>query len=238
MLLADRVAVVTGASRGVGRAVAMELAADGAKVVLASRSEDELEAAANEIAAAGGEALAVRTDISKAEDVTRMVAQCAEHFGPPSILVNNAGAIARATVHEMAIEEWDEVIAVNLRGTFLCCKAVLGGMLDAERGDIFIISSNRARRGKATRSAYCASKAGLRFFGQSLREEVREQNIRVHTFILAGVNTPMIRNSYPEADPSQWIASKDVGRMVVYCCSQPDIVDTPEIELRSLASGD
>jgi len=238
MLLTNRVAVVTGASKGIGQAIAKEIAANGVRVVLASRAEDKLKAVAKEIVTAGGEALAIRTDISKVEDVMRMVEMCKERFGPPDILVNNAGAIARATIHEMAIEEWDEVIAVNLRGTFLCCKAVLGDMLKMGKGDIFIVSSNRARRGKATRSAYCASKAGLRLFGQSLREEVREHNIRVHTFILAGVDTPMIRNSYPEADPSEWIASKDVGRMVVYCCSQPDIVDTPEIELRSLASGD
>ena len=238
MSLSNRVAIITGASKGVGRAVAKELATVGVRVVLASRSEDELKAVANEIAIAGGEALAIKTDITKAKDVTRMVEKCNEYFGPPDILVNNAGAIARATVHEMSIEEWDEVFAVNLRGTFLCCKAVLGGMLDSGKGDIFIVSSTRARRGKATRSAYCASNAGLCLFGQSLREEVREENIRVHALILAGVNTPMIRNSYPEADTSKWISSKDVGRMVVYCCSQPDIVDTPEIELRSLASGD
>lgn len=238
MLLKNRVAVVTGASRGIGRSVAIELAAEGAKIVLASRSEAELNAVAEEIVAAGGEALAVRTDITKVEDVERMVDACAERFSAPDILVNNAGAIARATVHEMKIEDWDEVMAVNLRGTFLCCKAVLGPMLEAQKGDIFIVSSNRARRGKATRSAYCASKAGLRYFGQSLREEVREENVRVHTFIIAGVNTPMIRNSYPQADPAEWIQSKQVGRMMVYCCSQPDIVDTPEIELRSLASGD
>jgi 3-oxoacyl-[acyl-carrier protein] reductase len=238
MLLTGRIAIVTGASRGIGRSVAIELAAEGARVVLASRSVDDLSSVADEITTSGGEALVVATDVSKAEEVEQLVSECSRRFGAADILVNNAGAVARATVHEMSIAAWDEVIGTNLRGTFLCTKAVIGSMLDNRKGDVFIISSNRARRGKATRSAYCAAKAAVRIFGESLRDEVREYNVRVHTFILAGVDTPMIRASYPATSPSVWIESKHVGRMVVHCASQPDIVDTPEIELRSLASGD
>lgn len=238
MVLKERIAIVTGASRGIGRAIALELANDGANVVLASRSEYELQSVAEEITSLGRKAIVVRTDVSKTEDVKNLMAKCNETFGPPDILVNNAGAIARATVHKMDVEEWDEVIGVNLRGTFLCTKYALGGMLEKKKGDIFIISSNRARKGVATRSAYCSSKAALCLFGQSLREEVREQNVRVHTLILAGIDTPMIRASHPETDPSIWVEAKNVGRMIVYCASQPDIVDTPEIEFRSLASGD
>lgn len=133
MVLRDRIAVVTGASRGIGRGIAVQLAQEGAKVVLASRSEGDLQTVSDEIGSFGGKAIVVRTDVSKVRDVQNLMAKCSETYGPPDILVNNAGAIARATVHQMDVAEWDEVIAVNQRGTFLCTKYALGGMLEKKK---------------------------------------------------------------------------------------------------------
>jgi 3-oxoacyl-[acyl-carrier protein] reductase len=235
MLLKNKVAIVTGASRGIGRAIALELASEGAKVVLAARSSNDLNEVALEIDKAGGQSLVVQTDVMREDQVLQLIKVSKDKFQRIDILVNNAGAIIRSSVRETKLAEWNEVIGVNLTGVFLCCQAVLNIMLEQKSGDIFNISSQRALNGVTNRSAYCASKAAVNIFDQSLREEIKNSGIRIHTLILAGIDTPTIRISHPEISQSNWIDAAFVGKIIAFYSSLPGNVDTPLIELRSLA---
>lgn len=235
MLLNEHVAIVTGAGRGIGKAIALALAQEGATVGLAARTLEQIESTASTIRASGGQALAIPTDVSNVADVEQLVSECLTRFGKIDILVNNAAIIRRSAVLEMPIEEWDRVINTNLRGVFLCCKAVLRPMLECKKGHIVNITSERAKQGVANRSAYCASKAAIVAFSQSLHAEVKNNGISVHTVYPAGVNTGMIRASHPDISPSRWIAPGYVGKAVVFLVSQPPPVDIPELTIRSMA---
>ena len=233
--LLDRVAIVTGASQGIGRAIAVELAREGAKVLVTSRQTEKLEEVVKEIQTFNVQAVAVSGDLTNDADVANILAACLDQLGEASILVNNAGAMSRASVTDIGVEEWDFVYAVNIRAPFLLCQGVLDSMIKNRQGEIINISSQRARQGKANRSAYCSTKAALNVFSQSLREEVKPFGVRVHSLILAGVDTPLIRASYPDTSPSLWISSESVAKMVIHLITQPATVDIPEIEIRSLS---
>ncbi len=187
--LAGKVAIVTGASRGVGRAVAALFAAEGAAVVLASRNLAALAANAATIEAAGGRALAVSTDVSDEQSVADLFARTAAAFAPPDILVNSAGAVARVPFERMEAAIWDEVLGVNLRGTFLCCRAAFRAMIPRGGGVIVNLSSLSGVRGVE------------KFPGLGLSEilavEGRPHNIRVVAVSPGAVDTEMLREAAP-----------------------------------------
>jgi len=176
-----RVALVTGASRGIGRAIAMRLAADGHRVVVNYRERRE---AADEVVAqivgAGGTAVALGADVSKAGDVERLIAQTNEYFGPVQVLVNNAG-IERANLLARIDEaDWDDVLDTNLKSVYLCSRAVIRGMARAHWGRIVSISSAMGRMGYSAYTNYSASKAGIIGFSRSLAQEVGSRSITVN----------------------------------------------------------
>ena len=189
--LEGQVAVVTGAGRGIGRAIALSLAWLGAQVAIAEISPDGLETE-KLIRQSGGQALYVQTDVSSPEDVTRLARKTQEQFGPADILINNAILCPVASVLDMDVSLWDRVMAVNLRGTFLNAKAFLPEMLGRGRGVIVNMISTDAM---ANLSAYIASKQGILAFSQSLAAEVGQAGVRVIAFAPGFVDTPGLRSA-------------------------------------------
>jgi 3-oxoacyl-[acyl-carrier protein] reductase len=176
-----RVALVTGASRGIGRALAIRLAADGHRVVVnfRERQEQALEVVA-EIQAAGGIAAAVQADVSKAAEVDRLVRRAIELFGPIELLVNNAGIERANLLARISESDWDEVLDVNLKSVYLCSRAVIRNMAKAHWGRIVSVSSVMGRIGYPGYTNYSASKAGILGFSKSLAQEVGSRSITVN----------------------------------------------------------
>ena len=191
--LRDKVAIVTGGSRGLGRAVSLSLAEAGARVVVASRSVERCTAVAGEISVAGGQAIAVELDAADPLKVRAMVDSVIGHWGQVDLLVNCAGINGKvAWVVDYEPAEWDRIIEVNLKGPFLCSQAVLPGMIGRRRGKIVNVAAGvmdeRVDFGVA---AYYASKAGLINFTRQLAAEVRRYGVFVNAIDPAGMDTPM-----------------------------------------------
>lgn len=189
----DKVALVTGASSGIGRATAEAFAAKGAKVVLAARREDELASLVTEIEARGGKATAVKTDVSQAKDVERMVAHAIDTFGRLDFAVNNAGIEGRlANIVDLSEEEWDNVLGINLKGNFLCLRYEARAMLDGGNGGAIVnIGSVNSFLGFGSGAAYVASKHGQIGLTTSASAELAPHGIRVNIVCPGFVDTPM-----------------------------------------------
>jgi NAD(P)-dependent dehydrogenase (short-subunit alcohol dehydrogenase family) len=181
MLLKDKVAVITGGGRGIGRAIALAYAHEGAQLVLAARTLAGLEETRRMVADLGGEALVAPTDISEAESVAALAQKTREHFGRVDILVNNSGiAGPTAPLWEITTDDWEATFAVNVRGTFLCCRAFLPMMIAQSSGSIIIIGSMTGKRPLMGRTPYAASKLALVGLARTLAWETGPHGIRVN----------------------------------------------------------
>jgi len=191
--LDGRVAIVTGASQGIGRDCALALAEHGADVALLARTREKLEVVAEEIRRLGRRALALPTDVTEAEQVKIAVARALEEWGRIDILVNNAGITRDALLLRMKREDWDLVLQTNLTSVFLCCQAVLPTMLRARYGRIINITSVMGQMGNVGVSNYAASKAGIIGFTKALAREVASRNITVNAVAPGFIDTDMTR---------------------------------------------
>jgi 3-oxoacyl-[acyl-carrier protein] reductase len=189
--LKDKVAVVTGASQGIGRDTALALAEAGAKVVVAARNEEKLTALVNDIAAGGGEAFAVKMDVADAEQVKAGFKQMVEKFGRVDILVNNAAVTRDGLAMRMKKEDWDAVLQTNLTGAHLCIQQVLPVMMKARAGRIINISSVVAQSGNAGQANYVAAKAGLIGLTKAIAIEIASRGITVNAVAPGFIETPM-----------------------------------------------
>jgi NAD(P)-dependent dehydrogenase (short-subunit alcohol dehydrogenase family) len=192
--LKDEVAIVTGGAQGIGHGISIILAKEGAKVVVADVNQDEAKKTAEEIIKAGGSAIPIKVDVSDSKSVEAMVKKVIEKYGRIDILVNNAGIYPRIrNLQDIPEEEWDKVFAVNLKGVFLCCKAVVSYMIAQKRGKIINISSMSGRHGIRSLKVphYGASKAGVILFTQAIAVELAEHNINVNAVCPGFVWTPM-----------------------------------------------
>ena len=190
MTLEDRVALVTGSGRNIGRATAIELARRGASVVVNARSnQDEANAVADEIAAMGGNAIAVIADVGVQEQVNSMVDAALAAFGRVDILVNNAGLRAADPITDMSTEKWRDVMAVNLDGPFFCSQAVIPGMIERGWGRIINVSGLNAFKGRADWAHVCASKMGALGLTRALAAELAEHNILVNHIVPGAFDT-------------------------------------------------
>lgn len=220
--LQGKVAIVTGAGAGIGRAVAVELGRHGARVALAGRRQVPLEETAQEVVAAGGEALAIPTDVTVWDQVVALVRQVEDTWGPVDILVNNAGYGSYAPVVDMPEDEWDQMMAVNLKGVFLCSKAVLPSMQARRRGQILTIGSVLSTRVEAGKAGYVATKWGVLGFTDTLALECRPYNIRVSTLCPGSARTTFANQDPlkkgPTLDPYQ------IARSAVHVLSAPEDV--------------
>jgi 3-oxoacyl-[acyl-carrier protein] reductase len=196
MKLAGKNALVTGGGKGIGRAIALKFAREGANVAIASRTAADLREVAGEIRLGGVQVLEIVCDVSQEPQILSMVKNVMDEFGGIDILVNNAGAILEKPVLEIESEEWDRLMNVNLRSVFLCTKAVLQHMVAQRSGKIVNIASGSGLRGLPLGSAYSASKAAVIAFGKSVAEEVRTFGINVNTICPGPVRTQMINASY------------------------------------------
>src|SRR6266700_509430 len=176
--LAGQVALITGSSSGLGKATAIALAQAGADVALLARGKDDLERAAAEVTPVGRRALVLVADLTLAEELTEAVDQMLERFGRVDVLVNAAGTDRPGPVIELGVDDWDQVLAVNLRAPFVLAKAVFPRMRQAGRGTIVNVSSVAGKRGWANAAAYCASKFGLSGLTQALAAEGRPHGVR------------------------------------------------------------
>jgi len=189
--LKDKVALVTGASQGIGWDIAQALVVAGAKVAVAARTQEKLALLVGEIEAAGGEALAVKMDVADAEQVKAGFKQVLEKFGRLDILVNNAAITRDGLAVRMKPEDWDTVIRTNLTGAHLCIQQALGTMMRARAGRIINVSSVVAQMGNAGQANYVAAKAGLIGLTKAIAMEIASRNITVNAVAPGFIETPM-----------------------------------------------
>jgi NAD(P)-dependent dehydrogenase (short-subunit alcohol dehydrogenase family) len=218
--LEGKVALVTGASRGIGRAIAKAYAREGARVFLCARSERGLEEAAKEIRELGGQVEWRRTDITRTGEVHQLVHEVRRRFGTIEILVNNASVLGpRTPIADYPLSAWNEVMRVNLTALFLVTKEVLKLMLSQREGSIINLSSGVARTGRARWGAYSVSKFGVEGFTQILAEEVKDSNIRVNAVNPGGTRTEMRAAAYPEENPMTLPTPDEITGVFVHLAS-------------------
>lgn len=228
MKLPDKLAVVTGGGRGIGREIALALAREGADVVVAARTFEEITRTAVEVGMLGRRSLAVRTDVRSGRDVKNLISKTKAAFGRIDIFINNAGVALRKNLVETSDEELDSIIDTNLKGTFLCCREVVPMMAKGGGGVIVNISSGAGKTGIPELSAYCASKFAILGLTEALAYEVAESGIRVYAVCPGGVDTGMYRSMFPE-DTSALLRPEYVAGRVLELC-------LPECRLRSGSS--
>ncbi len=200
MSIHNKVAIITGAGRGVGRSTALSFARAGAKVMLFSRTQAQLDAAVSNITQQGGEAIAVMGDVAREEDVQHLFEQTLRAYGRVDILVNCAGIVAVKPFVDMDTETWDDVLNINLRGTFLCCRAAFRVMVEQKQGVILNLSSLSGVKGVEKfpgLSAYNVSKAGVASLTEILAVEGKPHNIRVSVVSPGAVATKLLQQAAP-----------------------------------------
>ncbi|MBI4176018.1 MAG: SDR family oxidoreductase [Candidatus Aenigmarchaeota archaeon] len=221
MRLSGRVAVVTGGSRGIGKAIAIALAKEGADIAIIARTMEGLALAAKLIRKLGVGCLAVAGDVGKSADVERLFDRVIAEFGRIDILVNNAGVYYYKPLLNTTEKDWDETVGTNLKGVYLCTKEALPYIIKDRGGVIVNISSGGGKRGFANFSAYCASKFGVNGFTQSLAEELGHKSVRVYAVCPGVVDTQTIRDMWPDMDPSEILKPEHVAEKVLELC-MPD----------------
>lgn len=231
---AGTTAIITGAGRGIGRAIAIALANKGLHVGLLARSEDQLKAVADEIRAGGGTACYTVCDLAELDRVPHAFNKLQEQLGQVDILVNNAGLFVERSVEQLDCSEWERVMRVNLTAPFLLSQLALPHMKKAGGGRIINIASTASMQGYLHQSAYCASKHGLLGFARALAIEAKKENIHVHTLCPGGVDTDMIQGTQlaERMEGQPMILSEDMAKMVLFILEQPGNIDLPEIVVR------
>jgi NAD(P)-dependent dehydrogenase (short-subunit alcohol dehydrogenase family) len=220
MKLKEKVALVTGGSRGIGKAVAAAYAREGAEVVVTARDLGSLEAAAKEIRNSGGRVVALQADVANRHQVKDLAKEINRRFGRLHVLLNNASLLGpRVPILEYPEEEWEAVMAVNLNGPYFVIKACLPLMTAGGEGSIINVSSGVGRIGKARWGAYAASKFGLEGLTQILAAELQPLHIRVNAVNPGGTRTTMRAAAYPEEDPLTLPTPEEITPVFVYLAS-------------------
>lgn len=234
--LQGKVAIVTGAGRGIGRSIAVTLARNGARVSLAARSRAELEAVYAEIEALGGQAVSLPADVSREADVIALIHSTVERFGRLDIVVNNAAVGVFGPLVETTTQQWDQIMAVNARGPFLMCREAIPYLKQQDRSFIINISSVVGIKGYADQAAYSASKHALMGLTKALAREVQKDGIRVHAICPGGVDTELIRRARPDLDRSVLIQPQEIADIVLFLVTRQGNAVIDEVQIRREAS--
>ena len=240
-MINDKVAIITGASSGIGRATALALSKAGAKVAIGARRTDRLEELENEIKQNGGEVLSQKLDVTKKSDCDEFVNSVVEKWGGVDILVNNAGLMPLSFIKNLKIDEWDQMIDVNIKGVLYCTAAVIPHMLEKKSGHIVNISSVAGRIVFPSGSVYCATKHAVTALSEGLRQEFStRKNIRV-TCIEPGVVSTELTNTITDeslkdfvenAKKMQSLSAQDIANAITYAVEAPDHVNVNEVLIR------
>ena len=215
-MLSKQVIIVTGASQGIGRSIAMACGREGARVVVVARSEAQTEAVATEIRFRGGAALAIPTDVTDEAQVNQMVERTLEQFGRVDGLVNSAGVSPLASITDTSLAMWELTMATNVTGTFLCCRAVWTPMSNQHSGSILNISSGAGKQAHADWSAYCASKWAVMGLTESLSLEGFPLGIRVNALCPGPTATAMRHSNFPDEDQGTLMTPEDIAEAALF----------------------
>lgn len=236
--LDGKVAVITGAGKGIGRACAKALAEEGCHVVVNARTQADLDSLAQEVEPMGVKVLVAPADVSKTEDVERLAQTAFDTFGQVDILVNNAGVGKNGDVRNLSIDDYDWIMNTNMRSTFLCVKAFMPPMLDRQDGHIIIVGSVAGTMGLPNEPVYCASKHAQKGFAESIDYEARPYNVKV-TYIAPGgvaTNYGFYNGTRSPGDPmlDDFMESEDVAYAVIFAATQPPKARTFFVGLRPM----
>ncbi len=236
-MLRGKTAIVTGASRGIGKAIALALGKEKMRLALLARSTDQLQEVVNNIRAVGGEAIAIPCDLMNPNAVETSLKKVFEHFETLDVLVSNAGIFLEKPIAEIKLEEWDRVLRTNLTATFLICQSAFLKMKDRQCGRIIAIASSASTQGFIHQAGYCASKHGLLGFMRCLLIEAKPHNVHVHTICPGGVRTDLLKGTYMGERVSQAaiIEPENIADIVLFLVRQPGNIDIPEINLKRFA---
>lgn len=234
--LRDQIALVTGGGRGIGRATALSLAAEGAHVVLAARTKREIEAVASEIEALGRQALAVPCDVGYSDQVEALFGNAVRRFGQVDLLVNNAGTYLTGKVVDIEEDAWDDTMRVDLKSFYLCSRAAMraGRMLERSQGHIINVASISVRREVPELAVHCAFKHAVLGFTESLRREVARQGLRVSLVCPSTVNTRLVQT--PEAERmvhgrEKWLEPQDIADLIVFVATRRSGTNIGEVSM-------
>jgi 3-oxoacyl-[acyl-carrier protein] reductase len=236
MLLEGKTALVTGAGRGIGRAIALAFAEEGCDVAVVARTRAEIEDTAATIRAMGRRALPIISDVANAQSVSDMARTFLAEFGKIDLLVNSAGLAVFKPLKEMPLHEWRLTLDVNLTGPFMCTQAFLPAMIARRSGRIINISSVTGLKPIMNQGAYCASKHGLNGFSKVLAMELREYGISVHWICPGGVDTQLAAGAMPNRDRSRWMQPEDIAHACLFLASLSPRATVDEIMIRRFDS--
>jgi NAD(P)-dependent dehydrogenase (short-subunit alcohol dehydrogenase family) len=235
--LKEKVVLVTGGGRGLGEAVCQILSAAGASVIVADIRLELAEKVAHEIRDSGKEAIAMSLDVTNEEQAEAVIQKVTAQYGQLDALINNAGTDVTLSIEELAINDWDQILAVNLRGPFLMSKFALPIMKQQGSGNIINIVSTAAKRAWANASAYHASKWGLLGFSHALHVEARPHNIKVTALVAGGMQTPFLLDRFPDIDVSTLQDPKNVAETIRFLLSTPAGTVIPEMMVLPMREG-
>jgi len=227
--LDGQVVIITGGASGIGRATCHEMVPRGARTVVVDINQASVDEAVAVLRSelSNNEALGVVADVRLEQDMVEMVRQVVEHFGRIDVLVHCAGILrikgsGPRLLHQVSLDEWDAVIDTNLKGTFLCNRAVVPAMMKQRSGQIINISSTSGLKGRAFDSVYCASKFGMIGLSEALAEEVRQYGIRVHVVLPDAVDTPIWEQNAPVRAPEDSLSPERVANVITYLAGLPE----------------
>ncbi|MFC0016064.1 MULTISPECIES: SDR family oxidoreductase [Allobacillus] len=230
--LTGKTAIVTGASGGIGEGIAVELASEGANVVLAARRTEKLANVEEQIKKQGNDnVLSVQTDISNQDDVEQLIKKAEEKFGQVDILVNNAGQVLSGPVRSGKVDEWEKMIDTNIKGTLYAIDGVLPAMVERATGHIINIASVSGFEVTKKSTVYSATKYAVRAISAGLEKELAKTGVRV-TNISPGMVDTTLGGRTPWPEDREKLKTKDIARAVVYAVTQPDYVNVNEITVR------
>ena len=217
--LSDKVAIITGGTGGLGKAVMAVFLAEGAHVLSTYRKEEELEECRALREEYKTRVAFGKADVTKASHVSNLVLKTLEKFSRIDALVNIVGGFTQSPLADTDEETWDRMMSMNLKSVFLCSRGVIPHMVEQGRGSIVNIASRPALRGAPGLSAYGASKAGVLNLTQSMAEELKDSNINVNAVIPGTIHTPANRKSMPDADFTKWVVPEDIAKVIAFLCS-------------------